>query len=211
MSPPPFRSAALRTMLAIPRQRNRGAAAKRPWLVSMHPPAATTHRWHGAAGMAARCAAASASASSLSQDPTIRGFHRNHPAGASARLHRDRPRCSTLVAVTGQEDIPNWRSTFALSGSTCPGAVGLPPRTSQGRQIDAAALADGAAGLADLSGERRARVLLAHQIGAGKKWTPIIGQCDKCPPPPLVRQLHAALGHEPLPAYTASGVLRPRP
>ena len=44
-----------------------------------------------------------------------------------------------------------------------------------------------------------------------QKWTPIIGQCDKCPPPPLVRRLHAALGHEPLPAYTASGVLRPRP
>ena len=44
-----------------------------------------------------------------------------------------------------------------------------------------------------------------------EKWTPIIGQGDKCPPPPLVRQLHAALGHEPLSAYTASGVLRPRP
>ncbi len=44
-----------------------------------------------------------------------------------------------------------------------------------------------------------------------EKWTPIIGQGDKCPPPPLVRLLHAALGHEPLPAYTASGVLRPRP
>ena len=44
-----------------------------------------------------------------------------------------------------------------------------------------------------------------------EKWTPIIGQCDKCTPPPLVRQLHAALGHEPLSAYTASGVLRPRP
>ena len=44
-----------------------------------------------------------------------------------------------------------------------------------------------------------------------QKWTPIIGQCDKCPPPPLVRRLHAALGHEPLSAYTASGVLRPRP
>ena len=48
-------------------------------------------------------------------------------------------------------------------------------------------------------------------IRCGKKWTPIIGQCDKCPPPPLVRRLHAALGHEPLSAYTASGVLRPRP
>ena len=44
-----------------------------------------------------------------------------------------------------------------------------------------------------------------------QKWTPIIGQGDKCTPPPLVRQLHAALGHEPLSAYTASGVLRPRP
>ena len=73
----------------------------------MTPPAATTRRWHGAAGMAARCGAANASASSLSQDPTIGGFHRNHPAGASARLHRDRPRCSTLVAVTDQEDIPS--------------------------------------------------------------------------------------------------------
>ena len=107
MSPPPFRSAALRTMLAIPRQRNRGTAAKRPRLVSMTPPPATTRRWHGAASMAARCAAVSASASSLSQDPATGGFHRNDPAGASARLHRDRPRGSTLVAVTDQEDIPS--------------------------------------------------------------------------------------------------------
>ena len=44
-----------------------------------------------------------------------------------------------------------------------------------------------------------------------EKWTPIIGQNDMCTPPPLVRQLHAALGHEPLPAYTSLGVLRSRP
>ena len=44
-----------------------------------------------------------------------------------------------------------------------------------------------------------------------KKWTPIIGQCDKCILPPLVPPLHAALGHEPLPEYTSSGVRRPRP
>ena len=47
--------------------------------------------------------------------------------------------------------------------------------------------------------------------GRDEKWTPIIGQCDKCTLPPLVRLRHAALGHEPLPAYTSSGVLRPRP
>ena len=44
-----------------------------------------------------------------------------------------------------------------------------------------------------------------------QKWTPIIGQGDNCTPPPLVRLPHAALGHELLSAYTASGVLRPRP
>ena len=52
---------------------------------------------------------------------------------------------------------------------------------------------------------------LLHRHALPQKWTPIIGQGDKCPPPPLVRRLHAALGHEPLSAYTASGVLRPRP
>ena len=45
----------------------------------------------------------------------------------------------------------------------------------------------------------------------GQKWAPIIGQCDKCTLPPLVRLRHAALGHVPLPTYTLSGVLRPRP
>ena len=60
---------------------------------------------------------------------------------------------------------------------------------------------------------------VADRLGGGlelstfgrQKWTPIIGQGDKCPPPPLVRLPHAALGHEPRSAYTASGVLRPRP
>ena len=44
-----------------------------------------------------------------------------------------------------------------------------------------------------------------------EKWTPTIGQGDQCTLPPLARLLHAALGHEPLPAYTSSGVRRPRP
>ena len=60
-------------------------------------------------------------------------------------------------------------------------------------------------------GSHRARTRRACEARGTQKWTPIIGQSDKCPPPPLVRQLHAALGHEPLSAYTASGVLRPRP
>ena len=46
-------------------------------------------------------------------------------------------------------------------------------------------------------------------VGSEEKWTPIIGQSDNCPRPPLVPLHHAASGHKPLPAHTSSGVLRP--
>ena len=39
-------------------------------------------------------------------------------------------------------------------------------------------------------------------VGSEEKWTPIIGQSDNCPRPPLVPLHHAASGHKPLPAHT---------
>ena len=36
-----------------------------------------------------------------------------------------------------------------------------------------------------------------------QKWTPIIGQADKCPPSPVVLPLQVSRGHEPMSAYTS--------
>ena len=95
----------------------------------------------------------------------------------------------------------------AVLGSGCLRAGELPPVPEEMRK----APREGRRPLARpgrLIGLRESAWVQGMPGGDGKKWTPMIGQVDQCPPPPLVPPLHAALGHELLPAYTSSGVRR---